>query len=203
MDGTQLILRAQRGSPAPCTAIVMLFILLNRRVFMRCLLRTSVFALTASLAACGTEDASPVAESSSNALARIDPCTLLTPEEIVTHIGSAPGAPESAMFGAIPTCTWPAADDSESQILHVSVARRATADYESFLAEQQEAWGEDYSAGEYELIDAGDFAVRQDAAMFFVFTGDYQLNFAGSLRDGLPSSEACKELGQIAVSRLR
>ncbi len=170
---------------------------------MRSFLRTSIYALTASLAACGSEDASPVAESSSNALAQIDPCTLLTPAEIEMHIGTAPGAPESAMFGAIPTCTWPAADGSESQILHVSVARRATADYESFLADQQEAWGEDYSAGEYELVDAGDFAVRQDAAMFFVFTGDYQLNFAGSLRDGLPSSEACKELGQIAVSRLR
>ncbi len=169
---------------------------------MKPVLRTLIFALAILIAACGSENAPSDTMPSATKAIQVDACALLTHEEIETRIGKVPGTPEAAMFGAIPTCTWPSADGSELQILHVSVARRATADYDTFLEEQQAAWGEDYSAGDYELFDVGDFAVRQDDAIFYVFEGGYQLNIAGSLRDGLPPDDACTELGRIAASRL-
>ncbi len=159
--------------------------------------------LSLLLAACGQSDVTPPTEASESESVQLDVCTLLTGSEIETHVGQAPGAAESAMFGLIPTCTWPSADGSEPQILHLSVARRGgMGDYEGFLADQRATWGEDFSPDDYEKFDIGDFAVWQDDAMFFVFTDEHQITMGGSLRDGLPSKEACEALGRLAVTRL-
>jgi hypothetical protein len=151
------------------------------------------------MAACSKRSkAANAQQAAADKLKAIDACALLTAEEIE----QAPGEPEAKKVGeVVPTCSWPAADGSSSQIVHILVGRTGPATYEAFLENMKEQLEEGFSAADYERLDIGDYGVWWKDANVQVHTSDFMI----AVTNGeLPPADRdiCIELAKKAMARL-
>jgi hypothetical protein len=165
----------------------------------------AILTLCTSIVVVGCSESSRAASTQQGVaeqLEAIDACALLTAEEIEQATGKAPGAPEPKKVGDIvPSCRWPAADGSSTQIVHVLVGRTGPATYEAFLENMKEQLEEGFSADDYEKLDIGNYGVWWKDVNVQVYTSDYMIVVTNS---EMPPADrdVCIQLAKKAMARL-
>jgi hypothetical protein len=99
-------------------------------------------------------------ESLEQRVAKLDPCALLTKEDIHTVLGQATGSAKRE--GA--QCTWPAADGSNPLLVQLQLSAVAFVSYDRFAANYQKTHNEDPAKLAQRVDSPGGFALAMNGA---------------------------------------
>ena len=148
--------------------------------------------------AAAPEEATPVTY-------EIDPCDVLTPEDILEVTGSEAGAPERVepVEGGASYCDWPPAADSFRTLLTVMAIPAPAMSFEEYVEQNRAILGEEFSWADYERVDGvGESAVWANHSTLQTWDKDRMVQIRSGVGGPALHREQSAELARRALERL-
>lgn len=134
----------------------------------------------------------------------VDPCAVLTAEDVREVTGIEPGSPAvlEPVSGGVRLCDWPMAADMTTPILSVMVFPTPMMTYDEVVAQARDLFGDDFDPADYEAVEGlGESAVWSPPTLQTWGNGhmvQIQSGFGGPALD----REQSVELARRALARL-
>lgn len=136
----------------------------------------------------------------------VNPCILLTAEEIEQTMLTAPGEPEPETFEDAQMCLWPRADNFDVQLLNVVIADVMLEGYEAYLENSETLLGYRATAEQAQLVEGpGRFAVwipDGDSGILQFFIDNHMIQIEAGPAGGKSALEVCRAFATIIDLRL-
>lgn len=172
--------------------------------------RRVVWALLASLACAPAaeepdREAAAPDEEITPAAYEIDPCGVLTPEDILEVTGSEAGTPQRVdpVEGGASYCDWPPAADTFQTLLTVMAIPAPAMSFEEYVEQSRAVLGEEFSWANYERVDGvGESAVWANHSTLQTWDKDRMVQIQSGVGGPALHREQSAELARRALDRL-
>lgn len=159
--------------------------------------------------ACGADDRSSRYDALDETLEStydVDPCTLLSTEDIESILAVAPGEPEFTEYEDADLCSWRPVDDFGVELVTVAVTDAIAGTYEEYLQNSEQLLGFHATPEQATKVEGpGDFAVwvpSAEGGMFQFFVAGHMIQVVVTAADAQAAFEASQALAGLIYARL-
>ncbi|HEY7472922.1 MAG TPA: hypothetical protein VIE68_11305 [Gemmatimonadota bacterium] len=172
-------------------------------------LRPVAWILAAALAcARGTDKSAPMPAPSGEptpAAYELDPCVVLSAEDVRDVTGSEPGAPRRVepVAGGVSYCHWSLAADTSQTLVTVMAIPAPAMSFEEYVEQNRVVMGEGFDEADYERVDGvGESAVWAYGSTLQTWGGDRMVQIQSGVGGPALDREASADLARRALERL-